>query len=40
MQLCHRKYRKIYVCDLEGKIKEALGFGEGLTVDESEMTED
>jgi recombination protein RecA len=28
------------MAEIEGKIKEALGFGEGLTVDESEMHED
>ncbi|MBT8344578.1 MAG: DNA recombination/repair protein RecA, partial [Sulfurovum sp.] len=28
------------MAEIEGKIKEALGFGEGLEVDESEMGED
>ena len=28
------------MAEIEGKIKEALGFGEALTVDESEMIED
>jgi len=28
------------MAEIEAKIKEALGFGEGLSVDESEMNED
>jgi len=28
------------MAEIEAKIKEALGFGESLTVDESEMQED